>query len=325
MLNNQVVIALVILFSPLTFAKLSDSAGLSGELSLSTGYISSRSNFNTDSNAIISNSDQKAKSDSNLLLLPLGSVSLTFGKGQNKQIYVGTSREDVAVGTLALELGFKLQLDNSTVIDISYLPNKMSGETWEDPFLVGSSRRVTEQQGNAYRLKVSNIAGSGFTIDTAIARQEIDNERSGLDSGYDANVLNRNADNLYVKGSFRLYFNRVIFLSPSFTYTDSDATGAANSNHSFGGDLSLIQRYDRHQLALTAGYVERSYDAVHPVYNLIRDDSEVMFFAAYEYHQFMGWSNVSFISLAGYGETNSNIQFYDSEQLIISSGIGIRF
>ncbi|MEZ8374975.1 DUF2860 domain-containing protein [Vibrio cyclitrophicus] len=317
--------ALAILFSPLTFAQLSDSAGLSGEVSLSTGYISSRSNFNTNDNATINDNNQKAKSDSTLLLLPLGSIAFTFGKGQDKQIYVGTSREDIAIGSLALELGFKYQLVNTTVIGVSYLPTTISSETWADPFLLDSPRRVTEEQGYAYRLRLSNIAGSGFTIDTAISEQEVDDERSGLDSGHDVNLLQRNADKLYFKGSFRLFINKVTFLSPSVTYIESDAKGAANSNRSVGGELSLFQHYGRHQLALTVGYTDYNYDAIHPVYNLTRNDRELNFFVAYEYQRLMGWRNLSFISLAGYGGTDSNIQFYDNEQIIISGGLSLKF
>ncbi|MEZ9566986.1 DUF2860 family protein [Vibrio artabrorum] len=69
-------------------------------------------------------------------------------------------------------------------MDVSYLPTTMSGETWVAPFFLGSPRRITEEQGYAYRFRLSNIAGSDFTIDTAIAEQEVDDERSGVDSSY---------------------------------------------------------------------------------------------------------------------------------------------
>lgn len=325
MLTKPIVLALTILSSSSAFAQQLGSAGFSGELSLSAGYISSSSNFNTENDATIRNNNQKAQSDSNSLLIPLGSVAFTFGQGLNKQLYTGTSREDIAIGSLALELGFKQQLANGTVIDISYLPTIMSGETWADPFLVGSPRNTTDEQGYAYRLKLSNIAGSGFSLDTAIAKQEIDDERSGLDSGYSPHLLNRNADKLYIKGSFRLFFNRAAFIIPSVTYIESDAQGEANSNRSVSGELSLFQRYERHQLALTASYTDRSYDTVHPVYNLTRDDNDLSFFAAYEYQQFVGWRNLSFISFAGYGQTDSNVQFYGSDQLILSGGVNLKF
>lgn len=325
MSTKLIVLALALLSSPSAFAQSLALAGFSGEFSLSAGYISSSSNFNTDNDAIIRNNNQKAQSVSSFLLLPLGRLAFTFGQGLDKQFYAGTSREDIAIGSLALELGFKQQLASGTVIDVSYLPTIMSGETWADPFLVGSPRHITDEQGNAYRLKLSNIAGSGFTLDTAIAEQKIEDERSGLDSGYNTHLLNRNADKLYVKGSFRLFLSRVVFLIPSAIYIRSDAHGEANSSRSVSGQLSLFQRYDRHQLTLTASYTDRSYDAVHPVYDLARDDTDLGFFAAYEYQQLAGWRNLSFVSFAGYGQTASNIQFYNSEQLILSGGVNLKF
>jgi hypothetical protein len=304
---------------------LSGSGGLSGELSISSAYISSSSNLHTDNDATLSNINQKAKSESSFQAFPLGLVAVTFGAGLDKQVYLGTSRDDVAVGNLAMEFGFKKQLSNSTVIDISYLPTTVPSETWADPFLLHSSRTVTEQKGVAYRLKISNIAGSSFSIDTAFSEQELDDERSGMDSGYDPALLNRNFDSLYIKSSFRLYFNRGAYLSPSVIYTDSDAQGMANSNSSVAGELSLFQLYGRHKLALTMGYTDRSYDAVHPVYSLVRNDTDLRFFVAHEYQRFMGWNNLSFVSFAGYGETDSNIQFYDSAQLLVSGGVSLRF
>lgn len=319
------IVALALLSCPPAVAQSLGIAGFSGEFSLSSGYTSATSNFNTDDDAIIRNKNQKAQSASNYLLLPLGSVAFTFGQGRDKQIYAGTSREDITIGSLALELGFKQQLAGGAVFDISYLPTIMSGETWADPFLIGLPRDTTDEQGYAYRFKLSNIAGSGFTLDSAIAEQEIDDERSGLDSGYNAHLLDRNANKFYIKGSFRLFLNRAFFVIPSIVYICSDADGEANSNRSVGGELSLFQRYDRHQLALTISYTDRSYEAVHPVYNLVRDDTDLGFFAAYEYKQFFGWRNLSLVSFVGYGQTNSNIQFYNSKQLILSSGVNFKF
>ncbi|WP_391088732.1 DUF2860 family protein [Vibrio sp. NH-UV-68] len=325
MTTKTMTFALALMCATPAIAQLSDTGGFSGEVSLSAGYISSSSNFNTDANATINDNNQQATSEHRFIPLPLGNIAFTFGQGLDKQIYAGTSREDIAIGTLALEIGFKQKLASGTVIDVALLPTIMSGETWADPFVEGSARTITDESGNAYRLKLSNIAGSGFTLDTAMATQEIDNERSGLDSGYTANLLSRNADKLYAKGSFRLFINRGTFLIPSVSYIKSDADGEANSFTSWKGELSLFQRFGRHQLALTAGYTERSYEASHPVYSMTRDDNDLSLFAAYEYQQLFGWRNLSWISFAGYGQTDSTIQFYDSEQMIVSTGVSLKF
>ncbi|MEF1255211.1 MULTISPECIES: DUF2860 domain-containing protein [unclassified Vibrio] len=308
-------------------AQLSDTAGISGEISLSAGYLSSTSNFNTDANATINDNTQKGESDSSFIPVPLGSIAYTFGSQLDRQLYVGTSREDIAVGTLALELGYKQLLANGTVIDASFLPTIMSGETWSDPFKTGPARSVTDEKGNAFRLKFSNINNSGFSLDTAYASQEVENERSGLDSGYvsSAHLLKRDADKLYLKGDYRMRIQPGTFLAPSITLVKSDAEGDAYSFTSWRGELSLFKVMERHQFALTAGYTHFSYDASHPVYNTTRTDDEFSLFAAYEYQQLMGLRDWSLISFAGYGQKDSNINFYQEQQLIFSIGVNYKF
>ncbi|MCG9650991.1 DUF2860 domain-containing protein [Vibrio brasiliensis] len=327
MSTKPIMLSAAIFCTAPAMAQLSDTAGISGEVSLSAGYLSSTSNFNTDANATITDNTQKGESDSNVMPLPLGSVAYTFGSQLDKQFYVGTSREDIAVGTLALELGYKQQLANGTVIDASFLPTIMSGETWADPFKTGSDRSETDETGNAFRVKLSNINNSGFSLDTAYASQEVENERSGLDSGYasSAQLLKRDADKLYLKGDYRLRIDQATFLAPSITFVKSDAEGDAYSYNSWGGELSLFKVIERHQFALTAGYTHFSYDASHPVYNTTRSDDEFSLFAAYEYKQFMDLQDWSLISFAGYGQSDSNINFYDEQQLLFSVGMNYKF
>ncbi|OAJ94597.1 DUF2860 domain-containing protein [Vibrio bivalvicida] len=327
MTPKPTLIAFAVLSTTPAMAQLSDSAGLSGEISLSSGYTSTTSNFNTDANATISDNSQKGESDSNVMVFPLGSLAYTFGSQLDKQFYVGTSREDIAVGTLALEIGYKQQLANGTVIDASFLPTIMSGETWADPFQTNSARSVTDEKGNAYRVKFSNIANSGFSLDTAYAAKDIENERSGLDSDYvsSAGLLERDATSIYVKGDYKLHLDRATFLVPSLTYIKTDADGDANSLTSWGGELSLFKVINHHQFALTAGYTSKSYDASHPIYSKVREDDDFSLFAAYEYQQFMGWQNWSLISFAGYSQSDSNIDFYDEDQMIFSVGVNYKF
>lgn len=326
MTTKPTLIALAVLSTAPAMAQLSDSAGISGEVSLSAGYTSSTSNFNTDTNATITDNTQKGQSDSSVLALPLGSIAYTFGSQLDKQFYAGTSREDIAIGTLALELGYKQQLANGTVIDASFLPTIMSGETWADPFQTNAARSVTDEKGNAYRLKFSNIANSGFSLDTAYAVKDIENEQSGQTrSVSDQQLLRRDATSIYVKGNYRIPVDRTMFLVPSLTYIKTDADGDANSLTSWGGELSLFKVINRHQFALTASYTSKGYDASHPVYNKVRDDDELSLFAAYEYQQFMGWQDWSLISFAGYGQTDSNIDFYDEDQMIFSVGVNYQF
>ncbi|MFV8462143.1 DUF2860 domain-containing protein [Vibrio campbellii] len=301
------------------FAKLADEQGFSGEISINTGVTSSTSNFDTDANSTISSNTQKASSESSFLVAPLGSIAYTFGEKLNHQVYTGTARDDVATGTVVLEVGYKYQLESGMVIDASLLPTIMSGETWANPYAEGIARSKTDESGNAFRLKLSNIAGSAFSLDMAYATKDVDSDLVGYEE------LKRDADTIYLKGQYRQPISRTMMLVPSLIYQSSDAEGNAESFEQFGGEVSLFGGMGRHQYALTAGYNQRSYDASNPIYNKKRSDDNINLFAAYEYDQFMDWENWSFVSLAGYGTSDSNITFYDESQYIVSVGLNYKF
>ncbi|WP_117232850.1 DUF2860 domain-containing protein [Vibrio maerlii] len=300
-------------------AQLSDNTGISGELSLSTGFVSGRSNFNTNGDETITNTFDKASSDSGAILLPLGNVAYTFGANLDKQIYAGTSREDIAVGNLALELGYKQELDSGMVVDLSILPTIMAGETWENPYQVNVVRKTTDESGNAFRVKLSNIIGSNFDLDMAYATKEIDNEKTGI------NALERDSETLYMKSGYMFTINSTSFIKPSLTYVKTEADGKANSFDGITGEISYFKILDRHQIALTASYTDRSFDATNPIYNRTRNEEEVSLFAAYEYREFMDWQDWSLVSFAGYGKTDSNIDFYDEDQFIFTVGMNYQF
>ncbi|MFA0406691.1 DUF2860 domain-containing protein [Vibrio splendidus] len=311
-------LALSVAASP-AFAKLADEQGFSGEISINTGVASSTSNFNTDADSTISSNTQKASSESSFLVAPLGSVAYTFGEKLNHQVYTGTARDDVATGTVVLEVGYKYQLESGMTIDASLLPTIMSGETWANPYAEGVARSKTDETGNAFRLKLSSIAGSAFSLDMAYATKDVDND------DIQEQELKRDANTLYLKGQYRVPLSRTMMLIPSIIYQTRDADGNAESYDQFGGEVSLFGGMGRHQYALTAGYNQRSYDANNSIYDKTRSDDNINLFAAYEYDRFMDWENWSFVSLAGYGTSDSNITFYDESQYIVSVGLNYKF
>ncbi|MDL5027931.1 DUF2860 domain-containing protein [Vibrio sp. TMPB1044] len=299
-------------------AKLADEPGFSGEISINAGVTSSNSNFNTDADSKISSTNQKASSESSFLVAPLGSIAYTFGEKLNHQVYTGTARDDVATGTVVLEVGYKYQLESGMTIDASILPTIMSGETWADPYNTTSARSKTDETGNAFRLTLESIAGSAFSLDMAYATKDVKDDRV-------EDALKRDADTFYLKGQYRQPISRTMMLVPSLIYQSSSADGKAASYEQFGGEVSLFGGMGRHQYALTAGYNQRSYDASSITFQKKRSDDNINLFAAYEYDQFMDWENWSFVSLAGYGTSDSNITFYDESQYIISLGLNYKF
>ncbi len=311
-------------FSINTQAKPLGEPGWSGEVSLNTGYASQKSNFNTDANKTKSELNTSAESDGGFLVAPLGNVAYTFGDGASKQVYAGTSRADIAVGDVAFELGYRQKLESGTTVDVSILPTIIENETWADPYLTNQPRQTTDETGNAYRLKLNSIGGSLFSLDLAYAHIDIDNEQSAAGTGNES-AMRRDGNHYYVKGDMRLFIDKTAFLLPALKYNRRTADGSAMEYSAYGADISYFKRLGRHQFVLTGGYEYKDYDESNPVFNQSRDDHALSAFLAYEMEKLNGWEDISLISFAGYGQSNSSITFYDESQYIVSVGLNYQF
>ncbi|MDD1783718.1 DUF2860 domain-containing protein [Enterovibrio sp. ZSDZ35] len=310
-------------------AGLAERGGLTGEISVLGGIASTDSNLSTNANDTKTGSlNTEGSRESDAIFGPLGNAKFTFGEGLDKQIFVGTSREDIAIGIVALEVGYKQELKSGTQISVSYLPTLLAEDVWADPFLIGSPRTETEKTGNAYRLQLDRIAGSMWSLDMAYAQTEFDNEQSGSSLGLTAQqqqTLAREGDTFYSKLSYRQFLGKGLGVTPAFVYLKHDADGDAMSHQTFGGELTYFSFLGRNKIVLTGSFNYRDYDAVNPAFGIARNDNEYSAFLAYEYAHLFEIHPLSLISLAGYSHIDSNIAFYNESQYLLSLGITYRF
>ncbi len=194
-MTKKSILSIAILSSLTTSAFAFDSSRLSGEIILATGYMSTNSNLSTESDAVI-NDLSKGSHNDEFIVMPLGSLSYELTPDRSQRVYLGTSRDDLAVGDLAFEIGYQFDMKNGTQIDLAYLPTVMSGEVWANPYQTGSARSKTDIDGNAYRVKLNSIMGTRFSLDMAYATTEVDNER--IDATTNGDML-RDSDKYYVK------------------------------------------------------------------------------------------------------------------------------
>jgi hypothetical protein len=310
---------IALLSSTSSYAKIGEGNGLSGEISLNSVYVTQESHLSTDSDASLTSLGQTPNSTDTFIVAPLGSIAYTFGQS-NQQIYFGTTRDDIAVGTLALQLGYKYQLASKTTIDIAFLPTVMSGSVWQNPYDTTTARQETDVDGNAYRLKLSNIAGSLFSLDLAYGDKDVEQD------GWEGTVLARDAKTYFAKGQVRVPLSQAMMLNPAISYTKQEANGTANSFERYRGELSVFQFLGAHKIALTVSYSQTDYQSANPLFsNQTRSDNGLSLFAAYEYADFLGYKNWSLISFLGYDDSDANIDFYDETQTIVSLGVNYQF
>ena len=313
------------------YSGLAPSEGFSGNFSVLAGFYSDSSNLSTEQDSNQASLTMEGNSENQGLLGFLGTVQYTFGESLTHQVYAGTTREDIATGTIAFEIGYRHQLSGGTILDVSVLPTLISGKAWADPYAVGVNRNETDVKGNVGRLQLTNIGGTAFRTDFAIGQSDVDDELSGTQdklglSDEEVALLDRERTYVYAKAGYPFILpNQAGVFVPSMVYFNSDAEGGALSFDSYGIELNYAKRIGRHGFVVTLDASDRQYDEANPIYGKAREENEYGAFLAYEFGGLMGYEDWSFITLLGLRTIDSNIDFYNSEQVLASVGVDYKF
>lgn len=317
-MNSKNILTVAVIASLTTSVYAFEPSRFSGEVILGTGYMSTNSNLSTNSDAYLSNDQQKGSHSDDFFVLPLGFISYDLGADRNQRVYMGTSRDDLAVGDLVFEVGYQYDMANGTQIDVAYLPTVMSGEVWADPYAKGR-RSETDIDGYAFRLKLNNIVNTGFSLDMAYATSEVDNEE------ITQHELHRDSDKYYLKGSYLTYLSANSGLSTSLSYLHNDAVGKAESFDQYEIEMTYFANFNAHTYALTTSYAYGDFDGYNSLYNQTRNDNKYKVFVSYEYANIAGLDNWNLVSFAGVNINDSNINFYKSEDYLASIGVSYTF
>ncbi|PML59587.1 DUF2860 family protein [Vibrio lentus] len=324
-------LATMMLASP-SYAALAPSEGFSGNMTFLTGFTANSSNLDVGQSNHQSQTDlmSSGATEANGMVAILGSMQYTFGALNHKQIFLGTSRDDIITGTLAFEVGYRQQLESGMVIDFSILPTLISGEVWDDPYAVDSKREETDLTGNVVRMQLSKIMGTNFNIDMAFGESDVKKENTGL-KGLDLTdeeraLMTREREYFYLKSGYQYFLKDGSgILTPSINVFSSNSEGNALSFLSVGAEVNLAKRFGNHSLAFTINAAKRDYDKENPIFNKTREDKDFGAFIAYEYANIFDAKNWSLVSLIGAKTTTSNIEYYQSSQYVVSVGVDYKF
>ncbi|WP_135384767.1 DUF2860 family protein [Vibrio tasmaniensis] len=324
-------LATMMLASP-SYAALAPSEGFSGNMTFLTGFTANSSNLDAGQSNHQSQTDlmSSGATEANGMVAILGSMQYTFSALNHKQIFLGTSRDDIITGTLAFEVGYRQQLESGMVIDFSILPTLISGEVWDDPYAVDSKREETDLTGNVVRMQLSKMMGTNFNIDMAFGESDVKKENTGL-KGLDLTdeertLMTREREYFYLKSGYQYFLKDGSgILTPSINVFSSNSEGNALSFLSVGAEVNLAKRFGNHGLAFTINAAKRDYDKENPIFNKTREDKDFGAFIAYEYANIFDAKNWSLVSLLGAKTTTSNIEYYQSSQYVVSVGVDYKF
>ncbi|MGL4827644.1 MAG: DUF2860 family protein [Vibrionaceae bacterium] len=310
-------------------ANAEPKSAITGEIAVLALHITTNSNLSSiDDTTQLSTLNSEGKQEHQTILGGLGKLAFNFGDQRAHQIFLGTTREDIAVGSLAFEVGYRLTLDSKTQISFSYLPTLLKANVWSDPFVTGAPRTKTKQDGEAYRIQLKNIANTPLSFDVAYASSDIEHEQSGAFLALNETQkwqLARSYDAFYARVSFQQFLGKGLGVTPSLFYTNSNAKGDALAFDEVGAKLTYFNFAGRHRFFITGAYSEQNYKGSHPIFSKTREDQRSSLFLTYEFAELFGHPSLSLISLNGLFVTHSNLEFYDEKQYMTSLGVNLRF
>jgi Protein of unknown function (DUF2860) len=262
--------------------------------------------------------------------LPGFAYNFSYTFDSRTELFLGREVVDAVRFDFTQQLGVRQELADKSNLSIAYVFSGIPTKVWEDPYVAGTSRNKTDRTASGLRLGYGRILGSQTYLQYTYRKIDIDKERSGQALGLtnaQRSLLKRDGD----QGEFRLGYNfdmgNDVSLVPEIIYTDDNRDGHAMKNSQWGAQLTYASKGERFNTVLTGGYSTADYDKANPIYGTTRNDDTwgvggTLFDKELLRSLGKGWlATVT----AGYYETDSNTDFYDSQLWTMGVGAMYRF
>ena len=300
-------------------------------LNLSLGYVTSENNFSTsDDNQTITGFGSPEHKTSSTIVYPLARVQYTTRDRRN-QFYIGNSSEQISNAQFQYELGYTHQSPKLGEVTLAYFPQlPFLNSTWEDPYLLDAPRVETEENATGARIAWQQFLGTPLTVKYAYANIDVETENSGSSASLGLNeaqqqLLERdgNAHRLELETMFP--FAKGWFLRPAIQSTYRDAKGAAIAFTDYTLKMGVLHFNAPHTFIMNFEGGQSETKEANPIFDETIEQTKYSGFFIYDYAGIFGWKNASLNAIAGYTQSDANVDFYNSKGLITSVGMTYRF
>jgi len=336
-----IAITILLLSASATYAiePIPEESGFSGYLTLGGGYSHVKSNmiagnaFGDVGNRTVDSLTDSPDSNSS------GSANVNFDlrytfASTRTQLFIGNSMEDALRYDFATQMGVSQELPGKNLVAASFLFSSIPTEVWEDPYIQYYKRSKTDRTSNGFRLAWDRIFGSELQLQYSYRKIDLDDEYSGTFLGLtyaQQQLLDREGDYTKADILYRFFFDgKKHVIIPTITYFNYDLDGDAMSNDGVDFQLSYGYNSEKYSFVVNGliGYAD--YDKRNPIYGKTRDDDRYGAGLIAFYHNPFGW-NVPFFKKTSlyfktdYLNSDSNIDFYDTEIFTAGAGLFFRF
>lgn len=287
--------------------------GFSGFVFLGVAYTDkemSLDDASEDKNQSISSFNQSTKNESEFSALVTGALNYRFKSGTT----IGFGDADHGLALYVMQ----------EIKDVGSIYLGVTGEeedVYSDPFVVGSARVKTDKESFKISLGWEKIMQSAVSVAYSINSIDIENDISGK---RDSN-LKRDGEIHTLDVSALVFENETHEFGAGIAFSIADMSGKSYSNAGVG--LELFHTYKGNkwdvQTGVSVKYAE--YDGRHSEFNKTREDTFASLGSSYTLYDPFGFEDFFISVFATYSQNGSNINFYDSSELITGMGVGYSF
>jgi hypothetical protein len=214
--------------------------------------------------------------DSEGLAMPVANfdIGYLFSDGKTR-ISIANDFSDLIEFDRTTRLSLRHDFDSLGQTRLDLLsPAGMATKVYADPYQTNVNRSTTDMETSGVQLTWDRIMGSGFGVEIAAKKRDINHEYSGqaLVAAGDltqaqSQQLNRNGDITTVEVGYEYKVDAAHTIRPAIAYVNRDLDGDAMSQE--GGVISLGHTYESQHLnwATKISYTDLSGDKTNPIFD----------------------------------------------------------
>jgi len=259
--------------------------------------------------------------------IPLLTAGYVFQDGRT-EIFFGNSNSFSNEGSGAL--GVRYELDNQTLLSMSYDESSYGNQILQDPFETNVNRNYIDADSRTFNIGAESIFGSAISITYSYGKLDIKDDLSGQSLSPKLNLaelksLQRSSTKHDFEISYFIPISNKLIIFPSISYKKTDAEGGAESYSQVGLTSTLVYFYNKFQFYVNIGFTKAQYEKENPVFSSRRADKSLILALGVEYSEPFGMGDTHFNFDIANMKTDSNIQFYESKLEFVSLGMTYDF
>ena len=278
--------------------------------------------INTTDQLSVDNKNEKTdnlndEADSFGITLPAVMFDLRYKfRDTDTEVYLATPFEDL---NMALTLGMAQTFIDKSKLEVSIC--YVNGEVWKDPYIIQANRDDTDMNDIGFTIDYDCIMDTAFNLYYKYNQVDVDQD-----------VIGRRFNNLKRDGiihrtgiGYKVNLDKSNIITPSFEYSKADMDGESNSYNGYEIKIGYMRMKKDYILSAFVSADKKNYDKTHPIFNKTRDEKGYSAIAIFTLLNQFGYDKFFTNFIAGYGYSNSNIDFFDKRTYISGITIGYNF